>query len=660
MNPKLRAPLCDVCKAMLATLAGHIESLPTPEGQRRICEGPHHKSTKSLLMSAAWGCGICVRLDEHLRRGEFRAKYSRETTDRPWLKYKFVIHTDFNSFSLEFLDWQGVSHLGSFSGLQLETWMTGQNDPRNLSSDNTGDKDVIERAHSWLSDCILQHQSCKKHDRTDYYPPRLLHLDEDSVRLIETNNTKISGPYATLSYCWGRNPRHLTLTTNNIGAFRGGFKASHLAKTFREAIQVAQLLGLHLLWIDALCILQSGDGHVEDWQNHLVEMAVIYANCVLNIAVDHGESAEAGCFVSRDGDSIRPCIFDISLLAQRTMNTFPEQEQPHHLDMHHVIDKRFWSDLLSENPLIGRGWVHQERLLSPRILHFGKKQLAWECKSLLACETFPAGQKSIIPGGRIPFSFNGSTSGRWYKVIEAYSAASLTNLQDKLPAIAGIAKRVAIERSAKYAAGMFLSDFPESLLWYYNDGPLGSVVTPYRAPSWSWASREGKVSFHRITGQYSEGGTFARIDDIVLEYTDDNNPFGQLKSAFMRITAPVARIAWTDSVNDTRILVNDIKLNPLNSSNSMHEFSSFSGMFSFDESTLVRPRLETSFLFLMYTDTSLHGLILAPIDKSAQPQRWMRIGVFSLDLGYWKNRKRQVADEIPYLEKYLDVTIELV
>ena len=152
MSLKLRAPLCDVCKAMLATLADHIESHPIPESQRRICEGPHHKSTKSLLMSAAWGCGICVRLDEHLRRGEFRAKYSRETTDRPWLKYKFVVHTDFKSFSLEFLDWQGVSHLGSFSGLRLETWMTGQNDPRNLSSDNTGDKDVIERAHSWLSD----------------------------------------------------------------------------------------------------------------------------------------------------------------------------------------------------------------------------------------------------------------------------------------------------------------------------------------------------------------------------------------------------------------------------------------------------------------------------------------------------------------------------
>ncbi|KIM94457.1 hypothetical protein OIDMADRAFT_77980, partial [Oidiodendron maius Zn] len=349
-----------------------------------------------------------------------------------------------------------------------------------------------------LSDCILQHQSCKNHAQTDYYPPRLLRLDEDSVRLIETKNTKISGPYATLSYCWGRNPRHLTLTTNNIDALRRGFKTSHLAKTFREAIQVAQLLGLHLLWIDALCILQSGDGHVEDWQNHLVEMAEIYANCVLNIAVDHGESAEAGCFVSRDGDSIRPCIFDISLLAHRTMNTYPELEQPHPLDTYHVIDKRFWSDLLSENPLISRGWVHQERLLSPRILHFGKKQLAWECKGLLACETFHTEQKYIIPGGRIPFSFNGSTSGRWYKVVEAYSATSLTNLQDKLPAIAGIAKRVAIERSAKYAAGMFLSDFPESLLWYYNDGPLGGVVTPYRAPSWSWASREGKVSFNRI------------------------------------------------------------------------------------------------------------------------------------------------------------------
>jgi hypothetical protein len=31
------------------------------------------------------------------------------------------------------------------------------------------------------------------------------------------------------------------------------------------------------------------------------------------------------------------------------------------------------------SPLSSRGWVLQERLLSPRTLHYGKEQMFWEC-----------------------------------------------------------------------------------------------------------------------------------------------------------------------------------------------------------------------------------------------------------------------------------------
>ncbi len=532
-----------------------------------------------------------------------------------------------------------------------------RNDLRYLSSDNTGDEEVLERARLWLSDCVSHHSSCEKHAQQDYCPPRLLYLDEDSVQLVETKGTNIEGRYATLSYCWGRNPRHLTLTTDNTDILRRGFKASHLAKTFREAIQVTQSLGIHLLWIDALCILQSGEGHVEDWQNHLVEMAVIYANCVLNIAVDHGESAEAGCYVSRDPDSVRPCIFEVSTITHGTTNASPEQEELRISDAYYLRDTSLFSDLL-ETPLVERGWVHQERLLSPRILHFGKTQLAWECTVLLACETSPVGLDYTLRDREIPFSFRGSTSDQWYKVIEAYSTSSLTNPQDKLAAIAGIAKCVSVERGAKYAAGSFLSDMPEALLWRFDGGPLGRIVTPYRAPSWSWASREGKVYFYRITDE-ANWGTFACIDDVVLEYIDENNPFGQLKSGLMRITAPMVLIAWTGGEDDTRMWVKNLKLVPRDSSDSLHDLPSFHGCFLFDESTLVRPRSGTSFLLISYDDTSLYGLILTPVEKSAQPQRWIRIGMFQL-LPKTQDEFKRIADATSYLKAYPKTTIELV
>jgi hypothetical protein len=36
-----------------------------------------------------------------------------------------------------------------------------------------------------------------------------------------------------------------------------------------------------------------------------------------------------------------------------------------------------------------RGWVLQERVLSPRVLHFSREQVFWECRQLRACESFP-------------------------------------------------------------------------------------------------------------------------------------------------------------------------------------------------------------------------------------------------------------------------------
>jgi hypothetical protein len=48
----------------------------------------------------------------------------------------------------------------------------------------------------------------------------------------------------------------------------------------------------------------------------------------------------------------------------------------------------YWRFPLSHNgfPLQSRGWVYQEALLSPRLLHFGKSELVWECAETTACE----------------------------------------------------------------------------------------------------------------------------------------------------------------------------------------------------------------------------------------------------------------------------------
>ncbi|RFU31452.1 hypothetical protein B7463_g4894, partial [Scytalidium lignicola] len=224
------------------------------------------------------------------------------------------------------------------------------------------------------------------------------------------------------------------------------------------------------------------EGHVEDWQKHVVEMGVIYTNCVPNIAVDNGESAEAGWFVSRDADSIRPCILELPQITQRSMDSSPGQKEPYPSSAYLLVDPYFFSTLM-DTPLFGRGWVHQERLLSPRILHFGKAQLAWECSTLLACETFPVGFNNCFHLLKRPFSFYGGTSDQGYHVVQAYSTSSLTHSQNKLVAIAGIAKRVSIKRAIKYVAGLFYArgSFVEDS-WRANDDPLSSTLLELGIP----------------------------------------------------------------------------------------------------------------------------------------------------------------------------------
>ena len=164
-------------------------------------------------------------------------------------------------------------------------------------------------------------------------------------------------------------------------------------------------------------------------------------------------------------------------------------------------------------PLNGRAWVVQERLLSPRVLHYGKDQLLWECHELDACETYPQGLPSIaaiahtlfkgldpeVDGRRLrKFSNNKSDPDLdpyhlWAKVVQAYTSSDLSKPGDKLIAIYGIAKRFRSMLNDTYLAGLWLRVLPTQLLWHVDDcsqanGLPAKRPPSYRAPSWSWAS----------------------------------------------------------------------------------------------------------------------------------------------------------------------------
>jgi hypothetical protein len=88
----------------------------------------------------------------------------------------------------------------------------------------------------------------------------------------------------------------------------------------------------------------------------------------------------------------------------------------------------------------------------------------------------------------------------WHNLIESYSARQLTFESDKLPAVSGVASRIHEMTGSKYLAGLWRDNFPLELCWsvdYISSDSSKPQLLPngFIAPSWSWASVNGALSF---------------------------------------------------------------------------------------------------------------------------------------------------------------------
>jgi hypothetical protein len=185
---------------------------------------------------------------------------------------------------------------------------------------------------------------------------------------------------------------------------------------------------------------------------------------------------------------------------------------------------------IGNSPLSRRGWVVQERLLSPRIIHFVPNGIYVECLStvyLLANEG-PRACAKLTPSRPDLLSLNPfmiQTPSLWFKIVEMYSECNLSFKQDKLVAIAGLAKIINDRSQVPYYAGLWADDILGGLLWLAKC-PTLTHPGVHRAPSWSWASLDGPIQwpavlFHdrtvmrsHITGLHVKGfGSAGPLED---------------------------------------------------------------------------------------------------------------------------------------------------
>lgn len=306
-------------------------------------------------------------------------------------------------------------------------------------------------------------------------------------------------------------------------------------------------------------------------------MADIFQGSLLTIAAASSPSSTAGCFTgyheTGNGEEF--------VLEGTSGDFMPVVARPAH--RHWIMpstsaSQPYW-------PLLSRGWVFQEILLSPRVLHVGRTELIWESATRTQCECgalitglkqeiclddismmdqmrqhglsqsarkhlsfirYLATSRSLSMSRRLStcndaaFEFYQLVLGAsrvWHSAVEHYSALNLTKASDCLPALSGLAHRIrpVLGKSDGgpsgpiYLAGLWKMTLVGDLLWRVDMlKPSSNTLPAYRAPSWSWASACTNVQY------------WADTDVEVQYWADIDQDEGSDRLHIIRCDVPVA------------------------------------------------------------------------------------------------------------------------
>ncbi|KAI9148002.1 hypothetical protein HJFPF1_11823 [Paramyrothecium foliicola] len=387
----------------------------------------------------------------------------------------------------------------------------------------TGSEAAFRIAQEWLTQCLgSSHRSCNSPE-SPRLPTRVVSVggtDSDKVYLVEPVGE--ADKYVCLSHCWGHK-QIITTTKSSIKKHvRDGIMLKELSNTFQQAVLFTRRLGIRYIWIDSLCIIQDDSA---DWQIESGKMADIYSNGYITLAATHARDGDAGLYretpdfevagITPEGDSYH-------LLFRRRID--------HHIgcisDPESIRREYPGYATVTEHPLLTRAWVYQERLLSPRILHFGPYEMFFECRTDVQCECgaigwegtsdeVPMGLTKLLHTDALTIGFanmehrprdpNGPLpAGRlyiarlWRTMVAEYTSLELTKSTDRLPAIGGLAKEMSDRRpNSKYLAGLWSKSLLKDLIWEAQGASTSGSrrSSPPTTPTWSWASVDCPVMF---------------------------------------------------------------------------------------------------------------------------------------------------------------------
>lgn len=412
---------------------------------------------------------------------------------------------------------------------------------RSLTTGFSGSAAALGAIKEWVGECVNTHTACGD-DSERVLPTRLLdvrsHGRDDHVRIVETDGGQ--GRYAALSHCWGQ-IQPLQTTIDTLQARKSSIPLSDMSLTFQQAVAVTRALGLQYLWCDSLCIVQDDE---LDWAKEAARMATVYQNALVTIAATASESGDQGLFrrsheVEVPGNAKELGPYNFIFRKDVWLHVGPTLE---------------WSSALCKRlfPLVFRSWALQERLLSPRFLHFTPHEVVLECVETERCECrgvikltrYADVLKRFLRGGQHVVSH----ALMWKALITTYMQLRLSHPSDKLVAIAGLARRFQ-QPDNPYFAGLWSKSLLEDIQWVSRGVRQPRPV--WRAPSWSWASVAGTVGFYSnlwvlpgILDREPPGYEFLTKVLSVETTPKSVDEYGELKSGKIRLRGRYSSVTW--------------------------------------------------------------------------------------------------------------------
>ena len=381
-----------------------------------------------------------------------------------------------------------------------------------------------------MSDCQDQHKKCPKRV-IPLLPKRVIDVggieDSSPSRLYICDNDE-RHQYVALSYCWG-GPQPVMTTMATLKTYVKELPIGFLPKTISDAIKVTRMLKIRFLWVDALCILQDS---TEDKMKEINTMGDIYKHATVTIAAANASKVTKGFLSIREPVESYKIPFYIT---PQTMGT--------------VFLAAKVTSYWPRDHLFTRGWALQELLLSPRILMYDKLQLLWICqtnqfKPVVAnhisyiswSKRLTASVFGVKPHGNVNIRKNQLET--WKGLMLEYSSRELTMLEDRLPALAGIAKELEQAWGDMYCAGLWRNCLLQHLIWQRDSStrqqkPMAGSTEEIGAPSWSWLSLPYKIDI------FPNEILDAEVVDCEIQPMLQDAQFGRVKEGILSLRAKI-------------------------------------------------------------------------------------------------------------------------